>query len=154
MQAERRAAVWAALAEAEAQAQAFLITFLPNVRYLSGFTGSNAMLLLMEESAILFTDPRYTIRASQESDCEVKIVRGPVHLAALPLWKRRKWRRVGFEARRMDHASFLELEKDAPGKLVPVTGIVERLRSIKSADEIERIRTSVNTNSEAYERAL
>src|SRR3954462_8910663 len=113
MMSERRAGAWAALAETEANAQAFLISFLPNVRYLSGFTGSNGLVLLTAQGATLFTDSRYTIQARQESDCEVKTVKGQLNLAALQIWKRRKWRRVGFEARRMDHASYLELEKDA-----------------------------------------
>ena len=59
-----------------------MVSGLPNVRYLSGFTGSNALLLLSKDQAVLFTDPRYTIQASQESDCTVRIVRGSLYDAA------------------------------------------------------------------------
>ena len=50
----------------------------PNVRYLTGFTGSNAALLLTGERALLFTDPRYRTQASRESDCEIRIAKGPL----------------------------------------------------------------------------
>lgn len=152
MVAERRASAFALLAEVNADA--FFVSFLPNVRYLSGFTGSNGLVVLTAGKATLFTDPRYSIQAREESDCEVKVVHGPLHGAALELWKRKKWGRVAFEGRRIDYGTFLELDKDAPGKLVPVQGIVERLRAVKSEDEIERIRTSVQTNSAALERAI
>ena len=60
------------------RADAFLTTALPNVRYLTGFTGSNAALLLTADRALLFTDPRYQTQAPLESDCEVKIAKGPL----------------------------------------------------------------------------
>ncbi|MGA3261499.1 MAG: aminopeptidase P family N-terminal domain-containing protein, partial [Bryobacteraceae bacterium] len=41
----------------------------PNVRYLSGFTGDNAALLLLPGKAVLFTDPRYAIQAAQQVSC-------------------------------------------------------------------------------------
>jgi Xaa-Pro aminopeptidase len=62
----------------EARAGAIVITALPNVRYLSGFTGSNAALLVTGDRALLFTDPRYQIQASAESDCEVRIAKAPL----------------------------------------------------------------------------
>ena len=44
---------------------ALLVTHPPNVRYLTGFTGSNGMLLLHAGGAILFTDPRYRVQAGR-----------------------------------------------------------------------------------------
>ena len=55
--AERRARVAAALAARKLDA--LLVAFSPNLRYLSGFTGSNAALLILPGQSILFTDPRY-----------------------------------------------------------------------------------------------
>jgi Xaa-Pro aminopeptidase len=69
-----------------------LISGLPNVRYLSGFTGSNGLLLLSHEQPILFTDSRYQIQAAQETKGEAKVhlVRsGPLsHAAAKVLAKK------------------------------------------------------------------
>ena len=77
-----------------------LVTDLVNVRYLSGFTGSNAALLVLaeHETPVLATDGRYRIQAAQQSpDAEVVIERacGP-HLAA----RAAAWnvRRLGFES--------------------------------------------------------
>src|SRR5580700_10606874 len=45
---------------------ALLVTHLPNVRYLSGFTGSAGMLLVTETSRVFFSDGRYAIQARAE----------------------------------------------------------------------------------------
>jgi Xaa-Pro aminopeptidase len=63
--AARRRAVAEGLAERKLDA--FLAAFSPNLRYLTGFTGSNGSLLITPEQAILFTDPRYTIQAAEET---------------------------------------------------------------------------------------
>ncbi len=47
--------------------EALLITHLPDVRYLCGFTGSNAALAVTASKAVLFTDGRYTTQARQET---------------------------------------------------------------------------------------
>jgi hypothetical protein len=55
----------------------FLAAFSPNLRYLTGFTGSSGSLLVTPGESILFTDPRYAIQARAESgDCRVAIVKG------------------------------------------------------------------------------
>ncbi len=53
-----------------------LVSHLPNVRYLSGFTGSNALLLVTPKKTVLYTDPRYDFQASEECDCAVKVLTG------------------------------------------------------------------------------
>ena len=62
----RRDAVAAGLDERKLDA--LLVAFSPNLRYLTGFTGSNGNLLITPGRAILFTDPRYTIQAANETD--------------------------------------------------------------------------------------
>jgi Xaa-Pro aminopeptidase len=54
---ERRVVVSGGLAARKLDA--LLVSFGPNLRYLSGFTGSNGSLLVLPDKAILFTDPRY-----------------------------------------------------------------------------------------------
>ena len=71
---ERRGVVSGGLAERKLDA--LLVSFGPNLRYLSGFTGSNGSLLVLPDKAILFTDPRYTIQAGQEATCQVRISAG------------------------------------------------------------------------------
>src|SRR6266566_4217778 len=57
----------AAAAAKSAGADGLLVTHLPDVRYLCGFTGSNAALVLAGGRAVLFTDGRYTGQAKAEA---------------------------------------------------------------------------------------
>jgi Xaa-Pro aminopeptidase len=142
----------------EAKVDALLITSLHNVRYLTGFTGSNGALLLFRDGrAILVTDPRYTVQSREQVDCEVRIAaKPPLVSAGLRDLGRRAPRRLGFERETMTVAQFDALEKGLPArtKLAPVTGLIERLRMVKDADEIAHIRASVVSNSRALEAAL
>ena len=47
--------------------EALLVTHLPDVRYLCGFTGSNAALVVTPRRAALFTDGRYTVQAKEQT---------------------------------------------------------------------------------------
>ena len=134
---------------------ALLVSAGPNVRYLSGFTGDNANLLVMPERTILFTDPRYQIQAAQEVACQVRIARGPLVMDVLAAIRRAGLRRIGYEPARMTCEAFESLKARLPmqAALEPVRGWIEELRMVKSAEEIERIRRSVQTNSRAFEQA-
>lgn len=134
---------------------ALLVTALPNVRYLSGFTGSNGVLLLTPERALLFTDPRYLTQAPQQSDCEVKIAGGPL-TAEIAKWiKRLKLRVLGFERNRISYDEHSRLRDALAGiRLKPVVDAVETLRMVKSEVESGTIRASVKLNSVALEQAL
>jgi Xaa-Pro aminopeptidase len=147
----RREAVVAQLPER--QLDGFLVSFSPNLRYLTGFTGSNGNLLLTAGKAILFTDPRYQIQAAQEVTCRVHISKGPLVPDVVAAIGKSGLRRIGYEPARMTCDSLDSLQGHMPMKstLVPVNGCVEGLRMIKSTEEIDLIRRSVLTNSRAFE---
>jgi Xaa-Pro aminopeptidase len=139
----------------EAQAGAFVVSALPNIRYLSGFTGSNAMLLVTSNRTVLFTDPRYEIQASAESDCEVKIAKGPLTKELLKWAKRLRLKSLAFEQNRISFEDFQHLKQGAQRiRLKPLSRTVEKLRTIKSSAEIAAIKRSVQLNSTALEQAL
>ena len=141
----------------ELKVDAVLVSALPNIRYLTGFSGSNALLLVTPDSQTLFTDPRYTIQASQECTCKVKTVsKGHLDSAAIQLIKRKRLKKIGFEASRLVYDVYLRLKEELPlgASLKPLEPVVERLRMIKTPDEIDRIRRSVLTNSQAFERTV
>jgi Xaa-Pro aminopeptidase len=147
----------AAIPFGELKIDALLVSAPPNVRYLSGFTGDNGLLLVTPESLTLFTDPRYTIQAAEECTCEVKIVaKTPLDQAALQTVRRKRMKRVGFEAARMLFEVHQRIVKSLPRgvTLTPIGPVVDRMRMVKSDDEIARIRLSVITNSEAFEKAV
>jgi Xaa-Pro aminopeptidase len=134
---------------------AFLVTALPNVRYLSGFTGSNGALLVSRDRSLLLTDPRYDLQAGAEADCEVKIARGPL-VTAVGTWvKRLRLKDLGFERTRIRFDEYEQLKSSLSGlRLKPVSGAIEQLRMVKSAPELATIQTSVELNSAALDQAL
>ena len=141
----------------ELKIDAILVSALPNIRYLSGFTGDNALLLVTPQSQTLFTDPRFAIQASEECKCAVKIApRGPVDPYAVEAIRRKKLKRVGFEASRMIYDVYQRLKEALPlgTTLKPIGPVIENLRMVKTQDEINRIRRSVRTNSQAFEKTI
>lgn len=137
---------------------ALLVSSLPNVRYLTGYTGSNGMALLTPDTLTLFTDPRYGIAAREE----VKQAKQPtfVQIATKPLWeaaaqqiKRKRLKRIGFEQAQVSYAVYKAMDENLPlgHSLKPVGAVIEQLRMVKSDDEITRIRRAVLTNSKAFE---
>ena len=120
-----------------------LVTDLVNVRYLSGFTGSNAALLIRadDETPVLATDGRYVTQAAQQSpDAEFVIERACArHLAARAAAD--GVRRLGFESHVVTVDGYALLERAAPKvELVRAAGTVESLREVKDAGEIALLR--------------
>src|SRR5437588_524840 len=77
---------------------AMLVTHIPNVRYLCGFTGSSGALLVSSKGAELYTDGRYTLQAKQECQgVRVRIARGNAALSGLKRIGGRK-ATIGIEA--------------------------------------------------------
>jgi Xaa-Pro aminopeptidase len=140
----------------EQKLDAFVVGFAPNVRYLTGFTGSNGMALVLPHRAVFLTDPRYRIQAGQEVDCPARVVSGPMLPHVVALLRRAKSKRVGFEKARMSVEAYLTLKDAMPmrSSLEPVAGWIERQRMLKSKQELSAIRRSVELNSRAFEQAL
>jgi Xaa-Pro aminopeptidase len=151
---QRRRIVAGALIERKLDA--LLVSLSPNLRYLSGFTGSNGALLILPDDAILFTDPRYTIQASKESSCRVRIAKGPVLMDVAAAINRMRLKRIGYEPARMTCEFFEALKARLPLKasLEGVNSWIEELRMVKSPEELDRIRRSVQTNSRAFEQTI
>jgi len=135
---------------------ALLVPAGANVRYLSGFTGDNAALLLHSGRAALFTDPRFAIQAAGQVSCKVKVCKGPLSDAVARELGSLRGARIGYDPGRMMCGEFRKLESRLPMKaaLEPLPGLVEELRMIKSAAEMELIRRSVEINSRAFEAAV
>lgn len=150
----RRALAAAALASHKLDS--LLVTHLPNVRYLTGFTGSNAALLLTETSADLFTDPRYTIQAAQQVSCRVRVARGPLLERVVARVSKMRLRRLGFESSQLRYHQHALLAESLPAaiKFRPCAHFVEDFRMVKSQAEIGLIRKSCATNCAALERAI
>jgi len=137
---------------AEAGVDALVVTAAANIRYLTGFAGSNGLLVLLRRDSVFFTDPRYTLQAARQVSGEVKITKGPLVPAAAEWLKKKRLGKVGFERNNIRFEQYELLA--AALSVTPVIGVIERLRMVKSAAEIDKIRASVRINSAAFERAL
>jgi Xaa-Pro aminopeptidase len=127
-----------------AHADALLVTHLPNVAYLCGFTGSSGVLLVEISSATLFTDSRYTFQARQQVfDAKTAIVAGSLLKAVSEALKRRRGTvRLGYAPSQVTVTQRLALEAQLGKKLRWVDGsnAVERLRAIKDDAELALMR--------------
>lgn len=128
----------------ESDAVAILITDLVNVRYLTGFTGSNAALLVHvhgDDLTLLCTDSRYADQSAAEApDVRVDLARACGRRLA-EYANEAEYSSLAFESHVVtvdDHATLAGVTKGIA--LRPISGIVERLREVKDDGEIELIR--------------
>jgi Xaa-Pro aminopeptidase len=132
-----------------------LITSLPNIRYLSGFSGSTALLLITEQDTFFITDSRYTLQASQEATGQIIAV--PLGKkypeTAAEAIKEARLKRLGFESAHLTHKQLGEFSKQfgEEVEMVSTEGLVENLRLMKDPQEIEAIRRAVELTSEVFE---
>lgn len=146
---ERQAAV-VALCETEGLG-GLIIQSLPNIRYLTGFTGSAGLCVVRREGTMLVTDFRYATQAPQESAtvCRVEIDQVNVWDRFLKILGHDQPESLGFEAH---IATVGDVERIATGlKARPqaTKGIVERPRMRKSPEEVAAIRAAAVLAEEA-----
>ena len=139
-----------------------LVTHLPNIRYLSGFTGSSAVVLVSRERSILFTDGRYTEQAKEEvHDAKVVITTKQALPGAADWLARRRGSRakalaVGIEAEHFTVADRRRLAHLLPKyvRLREAPPLIEQARMIKDADELSLIRQAATTGARLFDTAL
>jgi Xaa-Pro aminopeptidase len=139
-------------------ADAFLISHLPNIRYLCGFTGSAALLLVEQSRATLFTDSRYTFQAREEvSNAGIGIVRNGLNLAAGNALRKRRGRvRVAYSPSHVTVAQLSAIREAAGDRVRWIDGrnAVEKLRAVKDAGELGVMRQAAALISMVFEEAL
>jgi Xaa-Pro aminopeptidase len=139
-----------------------LVTHLPDVRYLAGFTGSSAALAVTRRSARLFTDGRYkTQAAAQVQGAQVDIVTGPPAVAAVQwLAAQPASASAGFDPTHTTVAELARLRSELPSKLrraflVPLAApLVEPLRLIKDEDELKLMSEAALIGCRLFEHVL
>ena len=156
--AERRRRVGAAVKKAGAEA--LLVTHLPDVRYLTGFTGSSAALLVQGSRVTMFTDGRYTTQAAAEVDgAKVVIVESPPMFAARQFAVEQGLTRLAFDAGEMAVAAYEKMLAALPAKLrkgffVPVSGLMAGLREVKDEIEQDRMREAASLGCRLFDQVL
>ncbi|MFN8875768.1 MAG: M24 family metallopeptidase [Gemmatimonadota bacterium] len=124
---------------------ALVVTSLPNIRWLTGFSGSNALLLVTPHERVLCTDFRYEAQAADEVGEAARVV-----VESQSLWTA-LWRELGrlggvetagFESAHLLHRDFARLLDPQDGgrwQWRPLLDAVERHRAVKDADEVAAI---------------
>jgi Xaa-Pro aminopeptidase len=127
---------------------ALLVTHLPNVRYLTGFTGSAAQLLVTADALLFTTDGRYATQSAEqlgEAGVDAVIEIGATQAAQRDalVGALASAARLGLEAHAITWSHQLELARVLSGHdLVATTNLVERLRRVKEVGEVARIRAA------------
>lgn len=142
---------------ADAEVDTLLVSGLVNVRYLTGYTGTNGLALVGPSFRTFITDFRYVEQAANEvEDSFERIIAQQELLDAVPEFLPESTRRLGFDDTELSvraHARLVELLGDSVA-LVPVGGLVEELRAVKDADEIALIAAATEIADAAYSELI
>jgi Xaa-Pro aminopeptidase len=136
----------------------FFIATKANVRYISGFTGADSYLLITREKYYFITDPRYTEQAGMECPAyELYVWRGAgktVGDAVGCLAERHHLKHIGFEGGAMSYTQYNDFSKVVQAELVSTTDVIEKMRSIKTPQEIEYQRAACEIACRAFARII
>lgn len=135
-----------------------LLTGLSNIRYLTGFSGTSALLVVTPRDVVFITDFRYQTQVAEEVGDIARVV-----IEASSLWTG-LWQQLttlmsvkvlGFETAHIPHRDFQRLvESGARWQWRPTVDLVETLRERKDDSEIARIREAADVATRALERTL
>ena len=128
---------------------ALLVTNIRNIRYLTGFTGSSAFVVVTEGRSFFFTDFRYKEQAESEvQHCELKQEKGKRIGLINNLVKRLGTKVLGFES--SVSFDFYQSLRKLSVELFPLDGTVEKLRLVKDSDELENIQEAIRRAEESF----
>ncbi|MGA2193196.1 MAG: Xaa-Pro peptidase family protein [Nitrospirota bacterium] len=133
---------------------AFLVTNLNNVSYLTGFTGSNGYVLATADKAVFITDSRYETQSKDEvKGYDTFIQKGKLTEELSSVARDLGVKKIGFESRSVSFDTHHALEKALSGiGLMPARDMVEKLRVIKDEVEVARISEAVRRAEEGFRR--
>jgi Xaa-Pro aminopeptidase len=143
---------------------ALLVTHLPDVRYLCGFTGSNAALALTAKHALMVTDGRYTAQAAHEvKGAEVRIAKGPALTEACRWLAATRVKHAYYDAEQTTVAALRAMEESlkgsgrgsAKGFFQPLaSSLIAEQRMVKDAGEIEQMAAAAALGVRLFEHIL
>lgn len=134
---------------AEAGCDALLVTNVTNIRYLTGFTGSAALLLVTPDRLVFVTDGRYRDQAAAQLaaagvEADIEIGRTADEQRTLLTGAAAGVRRLGLESEAVTWGQQRRFATEwfPDAELVPTEGLVEELRRVKDAGEVARIQAA------------
>jgi len=135
---------------------AFLITDLVNIRYLTGFTGSNAILLVKKNQSYFITDFRYKEQAAKEvQNSKIFVTYTSLYEDLFQKSLLKSGMRVGFEETNLSFSLYRRLKKLFKGiKFLPFSNIVENISIIKEDDEIKSTKKAAEISDKVFNDIL
>lgn len=139
---------------AELQAQnidAILITDSYNLRYMTGFTGTSGVALVSQNDAAFITDFRYTEQASEQiQDFRIVQHNGLIHEEVATQIAQMNASVVGFEKNAMQYGTYEVYAAVVKADFVPVSGLIEKIRLIKTPQELNIIKVACEIADSAF----
>lgn len=136
---------------AENNLDAILITSPINRRYISGFTGSAGAVIISEKNAVFITDFRYTEQAEAQAE-GFNIIEHKEGIVA-EIQKQlmgSNIKRLGFEKDHTTYGQYETYKQSFEAEVVPVTGLVEGIRIIKTSEELEVMKKAAKIADDAF----
>ena len=138
--------------------EAMIVSNPSNIRYLTGFSGSNGTLLIIDAEATLFTDNRYAERAREELDAArsaVQLVIAPDVARPQVVERLRGVAKVGIEADHVTWSGAKVMFADlGESRVVATNGLIESLREVKDDTELELLRRAASIADAALSEFL
>lgn len=136
---------------------ALIVSSLPHIRYLTGFTGSNALLIITQRSSAFLSDVRYTLQAGKEVKGCKRII-----ITQIGLYEEAAARellsgsgKTGFESNQITYAQYRVLRRLFPETSFASTAdIVENVMLVKDEMEIESIRRAAKISDKVFHEVL
>lgn len=136
---------------------AMLITNDQNRRYMTGFTGTAGLVLITRNEAYLAVDFRYVSQATlQAKDFTILQVATKADLLAeiVRQTERLEVSKLGFEQTHMSFHTYTQYKEKLKAEMIPLTGVVEKLRMVKDEEEISIIRAAAEMADAAFTHIL
>ncbi|CEG22941.1 Xaa-Pro dipeptidase [Planococcus massiliensis] len=137
---------------AEQNIEALLVTSSYNLRYITNFTGSAGLALVTKDRAFFITDFRYTEQASEQVT-EFEVVQAKTNLLEEAAEKAKELgiKALAFEQDYVTYSSYLQYKEKLAAELEPVSGLIEKIRMIKTPEEVEILKAAAKIADDAFE---
>lgn len=135
---------------------ALLITFLPHIRYLTGFTGSNGLCVVAPDHQFFLTDGRYREQVRREiRGWKIGVTNNSLLSTLSKMRALENLRKVGIESDYLTVAGLESLRKSFPeNRFIPTSSPVDELARTKEEEEIKNIRNAVEISDRVFREIL
>ena len=132
--------------------ESLLVTSSYNLRYITDFTGTAGLALVTQEKAFFITDFRYTEQASEQVK-EFEVIQAKTNLLeeAAEKVKELGIQALAFEQDYVNYSSYLQYQQKMAVELKPVSGLIEKIRMIKTPEEVSILKAAAKIADDAYE---